>query len=646
MRDMMQESLCSVDLRSIEITDPLFSHYVSMISDVVIPYQWEILNDRVEGAVRSHCLENFRIASKQTQGSFYGQVFQDSDVYKWLEALSYCLLRGKAMSFIPIADEVIALLESAQQSDGYLHTYHIINGLDKRWTNLLEAHELYCAGYLIEAAIAYHEATGKERLLGVALRFADLICATFGPADNQIHGYPGHEEIELALIRLYRHTHTKRYLQTAQYFLETRGSEPNYFVSEIANRKGPCLFEEFRDYDLCYSQAHQRPVDQRSAEGHAVRALYLYCAMADFAQEKGDEAYRIACEALWESIEQKRMYITGSVGSSGLLERFTTDYDLPNDRNYGESCASVALMMFGRRMAKLTGMARYHDTVERALFNTVLSGISADGLHYFYVNPLEVWPEACMPFTSMAHVKPVRKKWFSVACCPTNIARTLANLGSYIYESNGNSVIVNQLISSSIVIEIGKEKRILHLDVSDSGRSHLTLSCDKDLLVQLRLPWYANHPTCKEDGTKREVIVAHGYVQIQLHAGKTVTMDLHVEPQWMAANPQVRADQHRVALQYGPFVFCLEETDNSANLASLVVDSTRKPTVSGFLEELPGKLPILGYEAWKVESEEQGPLYRKASYRLKPRQVRAIPYCMWGNREKGEMLVFQYLKTV
>jgi len=642
----MQASQCRVDYHTVEITDPLFSHYVSMIGDVVIPYQWEILNDRVEGASRSHCLQNFRIASKQCRGTFYGQVFQDSDVYKWLEALSYCLLRGKALSFIPIADEVIALIESAQQSDGYLHTYYIINGLENRWTNLVEAHELYCAGYLIEAAIAYHEATGKDRLLQVALKFADLICATFGPEENQLHGYPGHEEIELALIRLYRYTKQKRYLACAQYFLAVRGSEPNYFAAEIANRKGPGLYKEFADYDLRYAQAHQVPVDQRSAEGHAVRAEYLYCAMADLALETADDSYRVACEALWESIEQKRMYITGSVGSSGFLERFTTDYDLPNDRNYSESCASVALMMLGRRMTTLTGMARYHDTVERALFNTVLCGISADGLHYFYVNPLEVWPEACMPHTSLAHVKPVRMKWFDVACCPTNIARTLANLGSYIYESRDNSVLINQLISSSVAIEDKDGMKTLQVLVSDSSRSSITVKCDKDLFVQLRLPWYADRPVCTEDGASREVIIVHGYVQLYLHAGKAVSLDLHVEPRWMEANPLVRADIHRVALQYGPFVYCLEETDNAPNLHAISIDKRKQPSVIGTLDDLPGGLPILGYDAWRIEGNEGGPLYRPASMKQKPVHVRAVPYCLWGNREKGEMLVFQYLKTV
>lgn len=645
-RKTMQANQCRVDYRSIDITDPLFSHYVDMIADVVIPYQWEILNDRVEGAVQSHCLQNFRIAGRQIRGSFYGQVFQDSDAYKWLEALSYCLQRGKALQFAAIADQVVDLIESAQQADGYLHTYHIINGLETRWTNLVEAHELYCAGYLIEAAVAYHDATGKDRLLQVAMRFADLICMTFGPADDQLHGYPGHEEIELALIRLYRHTKKQRYLDCARYFLDIRGSKPNYFVAEIAARKGESLYAEFKDYDLAYAQAHQRPVDQRSAEGHAVRALYLYCAMADLALETQDRAYQVACEALWESIEQRRMYITGAVGSSGFLERFTTDYDLPNDRGYGESCASVALMMLGRRMGTLTGRACYHDTVERALFNTVLGGIAADGLHYFYVNPLEVWPKACLPYTSMAHVVPVRRRWFDVACCPTNIARTLAGLGSYIYESRGGSVVVNQLISSTVTVQTRRAEMHLQLEIHNPNRSELSLLCDQDLLVELRLPWYASHPGCSEDGRNREVIVKNGYIQLHLHAGRRVDLQLHVQPQWMSANPLVRADQHRVALQYGPFVYCLEEMDNSQNLSSYGVDITRQPSEKGIVEGLPGSLPMLVYDGWKVEADEAGPLYRKASYVQKQRKVQAIPYCLWGNREKGEMLVFQYLKTV
>jgi len=642
----MNDLRCAVDLRTLRVTDSLFSHYVNLISEVVIPYQWEILNDRVSGAPRSHCLENFRIAGGTAHGSYYGQVFQDSDLYKWLETLAYCLRGGHATAFEAAGDEAIALIEQAQLSDGYLHTYHIVTGIEGRWTNLQEAHELYCAGHLIEAAVAYHEATGKDRLLKVATRFADLICSTFGPQPHQNHGYPGHEEIELALIKLYRHTGQRRYLETARHFLDVRGTEPNYFTAEIERRNGKGIYHEFGDFDLSYAQAHMRPVEQRTAEGHAVRALYLYSAMADIAQESGDEAYRTACEALYHNIEGRRMYITGSVGSSGFLERFTVDYDLPNDRAYSESCASVALMMFASRMARLSAQAHYHDTVERALFNTVLAGISSDGLSYFYVNPLEVWPPACQSHTSMAHVMPTRQRWFSVACCPTNIARTLANLGHYIYGTDSSAVVINQLISSTVTVSSNDRQCLLTVDVGQSSRNTLTICCTEDLPVKVRIPQYANEPTFTSDGHRLTVPIADGYALLDLKGGLPVQIDLHVTPQWLKAHPQVRADRGRVALQYGPFVYCLEEVDNGSNLWAIGVDHTVQPMVIDRLHTVPGDMEVLGYRAHRVEGDEQGPLYQTAALTQHETKVRAVPYAVWGNRGAGEMLVFQYLRTI
>ncbi len=625
------------------IDDPLFSHYASMIGDVVIPYQWEILNDKVEGVVKSHCLDNFRIAAHLKQGSFYGQIFQDSDVYKWLEALSYCLARGKAQSFSAIADEVVSLIEQAQQADGYLHTYYIINGLEKRWTNLIEGHELYCAGHLIEAAVAYHQATGKDRLLGVAMRFADLICSTFGAYGQQLHGYPGHEEIELALIKLYRHTKIKKYLDTAKYFIDIRGSEPNYFLSEQKARGGVSLYAEFRDYNPMYAQAHIRPVEQKTVEGHAVRAMYLLSAMADLAKETGDASYQKACLTLWKNLEEKRMFITGGIGSSGYLERFTTDYDLPNERAYCESCASVGLMMFGKRMAELTGEARFYDSVERALYNTVLCGIHHDGLHFFYVNPLEVWPEACMPYTSLSHVQPVRRQWFDVACCPTNIARTLANLSQYIYEAEGNQIKINQFIASTVRFTDPEGEKMLRLDVESTLRSKITLTVSAAMNVLIRIPSYAQPMQFLLDGKPIQPKIKKGYASISFTEPAVLTFDLGLKPVWMSAHSQVRADAFKVALTYGPFVYCLESEDNGNTLCEVGVDPARTPEVEGSLDSLPGNLPVLGYQACRLVRKDDRALYAQAQYSLTPVHMRAVPYCLWGNRKGGEMVVFQHL---
>ena len=445
---MSDSKLRPLTLKDVKISDQFWTRYTGLIPKVIIPYQWDILNDRVEGAKLSHCLKNFKIAAGKETGSFAGAIFQDTDVYKWLEAVAFSLQTNPDNDLEEIADEVIGLIGRAQQDDGYINTYYTINEPGNRWTNLIEGHELYTAGYLIEAAVAYHDATGKDALLVVACRFADLICRVFGSGEGQIHGYPGHQEIELALIKLYRKTGNKRYLDTARYFIDERGRSPHYFEEEIKKRNGAYLHVDFMDYELRYAQSHMPPREQRTAEGHAVRATYMYAAMADLAYECGDSELMAACEAIWDNIVQKRMYITGSVGSSGFLERFTTDYDLPNDCNYSETCASIGLVLFSSRMAAIKRDARYMDVVERALYNTVLAGISLRGDRYFYVNPLEVWPDNCMDHTAKAHIKPVRQQWFSVACCPTNVARTLASLGQYIYSLSDDLFLLNLYIDN------------------------------------------------------------------------------------------------------------------------------------------------------------------------------------------------------
>ena len=419
----MEKYRTPIALDQVRITDELYGPMLRLVAERVLPYQWEALNDRVPGTEKSHCLDNFRVAAGDLPGRHQGAIFQDTDLYKWLEAVAYCIANGTGKHLLPLAQEAAVLIARAQEPDGYLNTYITIECPEKRWSNLAEGHELYGAGHLIEAAVAYYRATGEKLLLDTAQRFADLIDRTFGAEDGKCHGYPGHQEIELALVKLYRATGEKRYLHLADYFIRQRGQKPNYLLAEMAGRKGRNVFPEFCEYDDKYAQTHLPPLEQTTAEGHAVRAVYMYSAMADLALELGDPEMARAAETLYNNIVQRRMYITGGIGSSGKLERFTADFDLPNDRMYCESCASIGLMMFAQRMAALTGEARYYDTVELALSNTVLAGISREGDRYFYVNPLEVWPDNCLPSTSMSHVKPVRQPWFACACCPPNIAR-------------------------------------------------------------------------------------------------------------------------------------------------------------------------------------------------------------------------------
>lgn len=649
----MRKGLETLDLKNIRITDSLFGSYSKLVAEKIIPYQWEILNNRIEDAEPSYCIDNFRIAAGEMKGSRKGAIFQDTDLYKWLEAVAFCIENGSGAEFESIAeferiaDDTIELIGCAQQEDGYLNTYFTVAAPDKRWKNLVEGHELYSAGHLIEAAVAYYKATGKSKLLEIAKKFADLICTDFGSKEGQLKGYPGHQEIELALVKLYRVTAEKRYLECARYFIEERGKEPSYFLSEINKRGGYEYFAEFKNYDLKYSQAHLPPVKQRTAEGHAVRAMYMYSAMADLTLEYDDDGLAEACQALWSNVTKKRMYVTGSIGSSGMLERFTADYDLPNNTNYSETCASIGLMMFGHRMNVLTKEAQYYNIVERALYNTVLAGISVTGDRYFYVNPLEVVPEFCIPNSSMMHVKASRQKWFSVACCPPNIARTLASLGQYIYAQDSDSIYINLFISSRAEVVINNARISVWLESSllQDGKIKLQLKSETpaDLSVKIRIPEYAGQINVLQNGEESLFETVKGYACFSGVGGieNTIEIDFDIKPKWISANDKVRSDEGKIALMKGPCVYCLEEEDNGKNLASVYVSADTRLQEDKPLD-LFGGLPVVKYNGTRLVNDgvKENELYGSPFFREIPVQLKAIPYCLWNNRGEGEMLVW------
>lgn len=293
----------SISLKQIHVTDNFWNKYVHLVKDVIIPYQWDILNDKLEDVETSHCIENFKIAAGEKEGEFQGAVFQDTDVAKWLEAVGFVLNYERDEKLEELADETIELIGRAQQPDGYLNTYFTIKEPDGRWSNLMEGHELYTAGHMIEAAVAYYEATGKRRFLEIVSKFADLVCQTFGSEEGKIHGYPGHQEIELALVKLYRVTREKKYLDLAKYFIDLRGTGKNYFLEEEKRPGHKRIFPDFVNYDTMYAQAHKPVRKQRTAEGHAVRANYMYSAMADLAYEYQDKELQQACRNLWDNMQ-------------------------------------------------------------------------------------------------------------------------------------------------------------------------------------------------------------------------------------------------------------------------------------------------------------------------------------------------------
>lgn len=646
----MANNITLPDLKKVRITDPLFSHYAGKVAQKMIPVQWDILGGK--GSSRCFCIDNFRVAAGELDAPHRGVVFGDTDAYKWLEAVAFCAAGGDT-AYIPQADGLIDLLERAQQPDGYLNTYFTVCHPELRWKNLTEGHELYSAGHLIEAAVAYYAATGKRKLLDIAIRFADLICETFGEGPGKLRGYPGHQEIELALIKLWRVTGAQRYLDTARFFLDCRGTQPNYFLEEINRKDHLPIFPELQDYDPGYSQSHLPPWQQTTMEGHAVRAMYQLSAMADLAEITQDPQLKKACQTLWDNVTDRRMYVTGGIGSSGHLERFTVDYDLPNDRMYCESCASIGLMMVGQRMNRLTRDASYYDTVERALYNTVLAGVSAEGDRYFYVNPLEVWPDNCREHTSMAHVKPVRQPWFEVACCPANIARTLASLGQYIYAQDEKNLYINLLIGSEYETKLRDTRLAVRLENELLTGGSLTLDVSSEgtlgAMLRLRLPGWLENPAVTLNGQTIHPAVENGYAVLAVGSPGSHRFVLtgEVKVHTLAADLRVRADVGKTALQRGPFVYCVEQCDNGENLAALRIQARpEKIAVLPEEENLPGKLPVLAVPGERIVRTQasEGALYADSCLEAEPIQVLARPYALWGNRQPGEMRV--WLDTV
>ena len=631
--------LNTVQLSKINITDAFWKRYTDLVEDVIIPYQWDIMNDNIPGVESSHCLENFKIAAGLKKGQFYGAVLQDTDVAKWLEAVGYSLAEKKNEKLEKLADDAIDVIVQAQQKDGYLDTYFIIKEPEQRWRNLCEGHELYSAGHMIEAAIAYYEGTGKRKLLDSMIRLADLICRTFGPEEGQNHGYPGHQEIELALVRLYRVTQDKKYLKQAKYFLDIRGVGENYFLVERKQKNFKRIFPELEDYDPAYSQSHEPVRKQKTAEGHAVRAVYMYSAMADVAEEYQDKELMEACENLWENITQKRMYITGGIGSSGFLERFTTDYDLQNDSNYSETCASIGMALFSLRMANITRDSRYAEVMEQELYNNILAGIAQDGKSFFYVNPLEIKPRQCMPHTSRAHVKARRQKWFGVACCPPNIARTLASLGQYIYGVDGADIYTHLYIGNQTDIPVNNDVVQIRIDSMFPWNGNIKVKVQgvkEKIKLHFRIPSYSENFQLYCNGEEQELKVNNGYAYVEICENSRIDIQFDMPVAFLHANYKVSADVGKVAIKRGPIVYCLEEIDNGPDLQCIYLSSKEAHVRKSrsfpecFEIELQGR---------RLISKSEG-LYSSDGLSYSDVNIQAIPYAYWNNRREGEMLVW------
>jgi len=632
-------------LKDVMVRGGFFGGFQKTVLDNVIPYQWEALNDRVPDAAGSFCISNFEIAAGLKQGAHRGCVFQDSDLAKWLESVAYALALRDDPELMRTADGVIDLIVAAQMDDGYLNTYYIINGPEKRFTNLRDNHELYCFGHMLEAAVAYYETTGKDKLLKAMIRYADLIDSLFGPEEGKLHGYPGHEVAEMALIRLYGITGNPRHLALARYFITERGRSPLYFEEE-GKKSGASFYWRDTNFRYQYYQAGRPVTRQHDAEGHAVRAMYLMSGIIDVARCTGDETLYDTALELWQSVTRRRMYVTGAVGSSPVGESFTFDYDLPNDTVYGETCAAIGLAFFARRLLFMSPRAQYADVLERALYNGILSGMSLDGRRFFYVNPLEVVPEATQKDEQKRHVKVERQKWFGCACCPPNLARILTSLGQYMVSVSADTAFFHLYESADIRLTLNGQPLSVSLRSGlpwDGAVTLLIESGEASGTLAMRIPGWCRDYTLRVNGETTDAPVRDGYALISGHwqKGSQVELTLSMPVTVIAADPRVRENIGRVAVTRGPLVYCLEEKDNgdALHLVSLPHDAAftvrHDPDLLGGVDVITAK----GYRddtEWPADS-----LYAPfAARQPKETALTFIPYYAWANRGAGEMRVW------
>lgn len=565
-------------------------------------------------------LVDMELAAQGARDGFQGLLFTDSDLYKVIEGIAYTLATHPNAALDRRLDAIIAKIAAAQQPDGYLDTWFQITRPDQKWTNLRDHHELYCAGHLIEAAVAHRQATGKRNLLDVAVKLATLIDSRYGPGRGA--GYPGHPELELALVKLWRLTGEQRWFDLSRKFVETRGT--GFFAEEHRTPKDR--------YDGTYWLDDTPICDHEEIKGHAVRAAYLMSGAADIARETKDPKMIAMLDRLWRNTTERRTFVTGGIGPSGSNEGFTVDYDLPNRTAYQETCASVALALWGHRMALLHADARYMDWVERALYNGVPAGVALDGKSFFYVNPLA---------SQGGHH---RSEWFSCACCPPNVLRTIASIGSYVYATSGNDVFVNLYAPGTAEIQVPAGTVRLALAGDYPWDGHLTLKVDpgkaRTFALSLRIPGWARSFEVAVNGTPANAQTERGYVRLsrEWKPGDTVSLVLPMPVEQVEAHPAVKQDLYRTAIQRGPIVYCLEQVDNPAPLRDLVIPRGAKLESAWKPELLGGVVVITGEAQRSDEPEWTGNLYQPV--RTSPSTFTAVPYAVWDNRKAGPMEVW------
>jgi len=625
----------SFGLTNVTVQDAFWSARLAANREATLPIEYQ--QCRKTGRLKA-----WKLGWKPGKGK-PPHIFWDSDAAKWIEACGYSLAVHPDRKLERLVDRVIDDIAAAQQADGYLNIYFTAVEPEGRWTNLRDRHELYCAGHLMEAAVAYYQATGKRKLLDVLCRYADHIDETFGRGKGKKRGYPGHEEIELALVKLYHATDEPRYLRLAKYFVDERGRQPHYYTREAKARGDDPMKYWPGTYE--YNQSHLPVREQSAVVGHAVRAFYLYAGMADVAAETGDAELLAACKRLWADATERKMYLTGGVGPSGRNEGFTRTFDLPNETAYAETCAAIALVFFAHRMTEIEADARYADVMERALHNGTISGVSADGKRFFYTNPLTAAPPET--YSHIRPGEPFRREWFGCACCPPNIARMIAEFPQYVCSAARSAAYVHLYVASEARAEIAGRNVTLtqQTDYPWDGAVRITVSTDRPgvFALMLRIPGWCRKHTLKVNGKRTAARVTKGYAKLRRTwaDGDVVELSLDMPIERIAAHPSVLEDVGKVALQRGPIVYCLEQCDHAADVLTVHLPDRAKLTARFDPKLLGGVTVIEGEGLVPSPAGWAGKLYRPAKeLKLQPTRIRAVPYCLWDNRTPGAMTVW------
>lgn len=629
---MSGRAYSSIPFADVRITSPFWRERLDVVLERTIPSQHAKLE--AVGILDSLKLPKPvpPLTIPRNSHGFTMQVFWDSDVGKWIEAASYALAHRRDPGIEAKIDAIVDDLERAQLPDGYLNCWYNGREPEKRWTNLRDNHELYNAGHLLEGATAYYRATGRRKMLDIMEGYVSHIASVFGRGPGQKRGYPGHQEIELALIKLYRLTGDRRRLELARYFIDERGAQPHYFTEEALGRGEDPASYWAGTYE--YNQSHIPVREQTRMVGHAVRAMYMASAMADLALELGDEGLRLACEALWRDVTLAQMYVTGGLGPKETNEGFTEPYDLPNETAYAETCASVALVFWAHRMLHLDLDGAYADVMELALFNGALTGLARDGTHYFYSNPLE------------SRGQHRRWDWHVCPCCTMNVSRLVASVAGYAISAREDGVAFHLYGGFETAVVLAGVKVALSEKSAYPWSGEVRIRIDPEAPatfdLKLRIPGWAKGAAAV-NGARVALAPANGYATIRRtwRKGDVVTLDLEMPAERLYAHPNVRMDVGRAALRRGPLIYCVEEADNpGAPVQTLALPRAARLEAEWKADLFGGAMTLKAPAKRLVPGEGGGALYSTERPAARDTALVALPYHLWANRTPGSMQVW------